>query len=930
MKVRAWFSVVSLVFTFLVEHGGAQPAHLWRGYKTSDGLVQNACTSVTIGSGGSVMVRHAAEASSFSLLDGYEIKSIPVPPSKSRVFESYGGQLWATVEVGLAEFRNGAWLTHPVSEIETHFAANPSADIPLLPVMHGRVLVLLPDRLLRVDLEEAARPHITQLKLSADTRLESFTGMNAALDGGLWISGINGFAKVEGPLRNVKPDSIWVEFIPPEDLGLRSFRKVRANAQGTISTQGKANGRMGLVTIERQEWSVLLLDEPEIQFAWRCGDHAWAATPDALYRMADGGGGLRIVDEISIRRVMDVAVEEDGSFWVATSDGLYRRAPALWTPARTDEIFKRAKDRTAPTERAANIQRLIRTGAGAEDLAPSQAHAQATDDESIAATDWNTFLVAKNGDLWLGGMSQIAWRHANKWRIFASTNQVGPEEVLSFAESPEGRIWCATPGKVWQFDGQNWLTLLGGFDRINALHCSARGTLWVATDNGLHRFQRGAWLSNGPEDGLPSQIVNAVYEDDQGDFRVETPAGLSRFTPEADRDPPRTWLRSGAGEKREFREGASATFYADGRDKWNLTVPERLLFSYRLNEREWTAFQENREFSFVDLPLGRHILQVRAMDRNGNVDPKPARYEFAIVVPWYRETRLVLVLSCALAIAVFFAAVAMNRHHRLQLSYAAVERTIAQRTHELELANRELLQSQKMRALGTLSAGIAHDFNNILSIIRGSVQMIEENTGNVEKVRTRLDRIKTVVQQGAGIVEAMLGFSRSSEHESGPCDLEPVVRDTIKLLGDRFLHEVDIRVEEPGEAVKAVVARDFLQQILLNFIFNAAEAMSGRKEIVISIGRIPKPGPDTILPPAPAPAYAVVAVRDSGSGIAPEHVPRIFEPFFTTKAMSARRGTGLGLSMVYELARKMGAGLAVETKVGVGSKFTLILPMEET
>src|SRR5205085_3361875 len=108
---------------------------------------------------------------------------------------------------------------------------------------------------------------------------------------------------------------------------------------------------------------------------------------------------------------------------------------------------------------------------------------------------------------------------------------------------------------------------------------------------------------------------------------------------------------------------------------------------------------------------------------------------------------------------------------QLLLSYAEVEKKVAQRTRELELANRELLHSQKMNALGALAAGIAHDFNNILSIVKGSAQIIEENLENPHKIRTRVDRIKTVVEQGAGIVKAMLGFSRESGQESSSCDL---------------------------------------------------------------------------------------------------------------------------------------------------------------
>ena len=280
--------------------------------------------------------------------------------------------------------------------------------------------------------------------------------------------------------------------------------------------------------------------------------------------------------------------------------------------------------------------------------------------------------------------------------------------------------------------------------------------------------------------------------------------------------------------------------------------------------------------------------------------------------------------------ALFFAGVAFNRHRLLRRSYAVVEEQVAARTRELELANRELLHSQKMNALGTLAAGIAHDFNNILSIVKGSAQIIEDNVDNPEKIRTRADRIKTVVEQGAGIVQAMLGFSRSSDEQPAPCDLNAVVEDTLKLLGDRFRREVEVRFERAAPAAgssrrqgfdPANPAEPYFQR---RRIHDPAEAgdphRAGRWTGCRRTSCCCRPGPRRICS---------ISVRDCGSGITPENLPRIFEPFFTTKALSTRRGTGLGLSMVYELAKKMKAGLAVDSVVGQGSTFTLILPVHD-
>jgi signal transduction histidine kinase len=380
-------------------------------------------------------------------------------------------------------------------------------------------------------------------------------------------------------------------------------------------------------------------------------------------------------------------------------------------------------------------------------------------------------------------------------------------------------------------------------------------------------------------------------------------------------------------KERRIPEDGVIVLKFSGRDKWNGTSPQRLLFSYRLDTGDWSPFAGTPTVSYSDLPPGKHYFQVRAMDRAGNIAPDAAELDFAMVPPWYKESRLVLIASAGAAAAGFFAVLAYRRHRQLVLSYAEVEKQVAQRTRELELANQELLQSQKMRALGTLVAGIAHDFNNILSIVKGSAQIIEDNLDDREKIRTRADRIKSVVHQGSAVVQAMLGFSRGSDEILEDCEINPVVDNTLKLLGDHFLREVELRFEGASTLPRVRASQSLVQQILLNFIFNAAESMNGRKRVIITTSQAALLPPHMALSPGAAKEYVAVSVRDFGCGIAPEHTARVFEPFFTTKALSTRRGTGLGLSVVYELAKKMGAGLALESAVGQGSVFSLFLPV---
>lgn len=542
---------------------------------------------------------------------------------------------------------------------------------------------------------------------------------------------------------------------------------------------------------------------------------------------------------------------------------------------------------------------------------------------------FTTLLAAQNGDLWIGGWKTgVLWRHDDQWQSFASSESPGPESVVSFLEMANGTILCATRRELWQFDGRkSWLLLQSGFDHINGLIRSRDGSIWVAANGGLFRFYNGAWLENAAGEDLPDGAVHAVFEDARSQLWAATADGLRVFHPEADAGLPKTFIHSAAGEGAQLSEGNTLDLLLEGQAKWKFTPSRRLLYSYQMDGAGWSAFQELTTLSFASLVAGRHSFQVCAMDTAGTVQTVPATLDFTVTVPWFKEGRLWIAIVAGGVLAIFFAGIALNRHRQLVLSHAEVERKVAQRTQELEVATRELFHSQKMSALGTLAAGIAHDFNNILSIVKGSAQIIEDNLDAPEKIQTRVDRIKTVVQQGAEIVDAMLGFGRGSNALPAPCDVNTVVADTMQLLGDRFPREVEVKFERGEHLPEILAPREFIQQILLNFIFNAAEAMNGRKEITLATRMTEKLPPEIFLAPAPSASFVAVSVRDVGCGMAPEIVSRIFEPFFTTKALSTRRGAGLGLSMVYELAKKMQAGLAVQSAVASGSTFTLILPV---
>ena len=996
----------------------------WRVYRMADGLPESACLAVALAPQGKVLARHV-KSGSVSELDGYTVSVIPAPGlGNGRVYQSPGGQLWAVVADGLQEFKNERWMLYPVPEIAAEFRTRLPRmidPIPLCPARQGVVIFLLPDRLLQFNAEDPDHRQTEVLLTAAQTRLEGFSSMALARDGGLWIAGTRGLVKVSGPVRSLKPDSEWHDYLPPDPLSIHNLREPHEEEEGVVTALADAasNHQKALVHFNGQQWTTEAVPLERARHAWCSVDKTrWAITLDSLSEWQEGRGDMVESEESSGRQYHDVAVEPGGAFWLAASDGLFRYAPLTWrspAPARKisslvhglagDEagrlwflsgasLHVLQNDRVQQYPLPASISNnapVIRAvfplkdgtlflevgeqclqfhpdsgafsavlhGPPAGPLKPlgllkdgslcvlsvgaaeHRYHLETFDGVTFQPLpvpppdpspggSLSTLFAAQNGDLWVSGDRGIACYHEQKWRAFTSTDRSSPEAVVGFAELADGKIWCATADKVWAFDGRNWSAVRAGMDRINAFIGTRDGSLWIADESGLHRFFQGSWVENGTEEGLPGGGVREVCEDQRGRIWVGTTHGLSLYHPEADPDPPQTYVQPLTGREKNIPAGGTITLTFSGEDKWKYTSRQRLLYSCRLDGRDWSPFQEERSVSFTDLPAGKHYFQVRAMDRNCNIDPTPARLEFVVVLPWYKESRLVLIAFAGLAVALFFAGLAFNRHRQLLRSYAEVEQKVAQRTRELEIANRQLLHSQKMNALGTLAAGIAHDFNNILSIVKGSAQIIEDNLDNPSKVRTRVDRIKTVVEQGAGIVKAMLGFSRDSGDQPVLCDLNAVLDDTVKLLGDRFLREVQLTLERAPDLPEVPCSKDLVQQVLLNFVFNAAESMSHCKQIILATRQMQQLPASLVLAPAPATRYAAISVRDFGSGISPENLPRIFEPFFTTKAFSVRRGTGLGLSMVYELAKKMEAGLAVESALEKGSTFTLILPVRDS
>ncbi|MDF1613863.1 hybrid sensor histidine kinase/response regulator [Desulfurivibrio dismutans] len=236
-----------------------------------------------------------------------------------------------------------------------------------------------------------------------------------------------------------------------------------------------------------------------------------------------------------------------------------------------------------------------------------------------------------------------------------------------------------------------------------------------------------------------------------------------------------------------------------------------------------------------------------------------------------------------------------------------------------------LQQTKKMEAVGTLAAGVAHDFNNILTGILGHSELILRGNTDDSALREDINRILEMGRRGAGLTRQLLAFSREQSARMQPLNLNELVENLMKALG-RLIGE-DIEVTFNLNPDLGIVNGDpgQLEQVILNLMVNARDAMPTGGTITISTSNVELDTDQAARHPGMTPgSHVMLAVSDTGSGMDPETQEHIFEPFFTTKEIGT--GTGLGLATVYGIIQQHHGSIWVYSEIGGGTVFKIFLP----
>ncbi len=249
----------------------------------------------------------------------------------------------------------------------------------------------------------------------------------------------------------------------------------------------------------------------------------------------------------------------------------------------------------------------------------------------------------------------------------------------------------------------------------------------------------------------------------------------------------------------------------------------------------------------------------------------------------------------------------------------------------LERRDEELRRSQQLEAIGRLAGGVAHDFGNLLTVLRGNLELLRDADPGVAPDPERLDEglaeIERAVERAEGLTRDLAIFARRKAAPVGELDARQVIADLEPVLRRLLEEGVKLRVTEGDDATPLRLDRPQLEQVILNLVLNARDAMPDGGSLRVSTRRVPLSREQRAAHPDASPGdYVELCVQDAGVGIEPEVRERMFEPFFTTR--EGEGGRGLGLSIVYGTVTRAGGFLEVESEGGRGTTVRVLLPAE--
>lgn len=557
------------------------------------------------------------------------------------------------------------------------------------------------------------------------------------------------------------------------------------------------------------------------------------------------------------------------------------------------------------------------------------------------------------------------------------------QDVNAIYEDDDSTLWVGTwQGGLGKYNTRthkirNYTTNDGlpGMSIQSILEDEPNNMLWMGSFDGLIRFnkQTNQFNSFSIADGIQSQLFadGAALKTSKGYFVFGGSNGITIFKPgdiARNSIPPKVFLTdlrlfnkpvvpvAGGILEKPINETQAITLgYAQN----NITIdflaihygnPARNKYVYRLQnfENDWRDVGGQHTAYFSKLPPGKYLFQVRAANNNGVWNETGASLSITILPPWWRTPAAYVGYVFAF-IGLLFAGDRYFRHRLLSKERERNQARELEQAREIEKAylklsesheslkatQKQLIQSEKMASLGELTAGIAHEIQNPLNFVNNFAEVNNELIAEMKEelragkqdaaldiarsIETNNSRINEHGKRADGIVKSMLQHSRTSKGVREATDINQLCEEYLRLsyhgyrAKDHGFNVTMVTEFAPSLPPVPVIPQE-IGRVLLNLFNNAFYAVKDRKnEATVTVRTFSREG------------FVCISIRDNGTGIPEEVRDKVFQPFFTTKPTG--QGTGLGLSLSYDIIQSHGGKLSMQSKEGEGTGFTIELPV---
>jgi signal transduction histidine kinase/CheY-like chemotaxis protein len=519
-------------------------------------------------------------------------------------------------------------------------------------------------------------------------------------------------------------------------------------------------------------------------------------------------------------------------------------------------------------------------------------------------------IQAQNGDIWITTYNEVIVFKDGVRKSFDLRNEFEWGISTSILELNDGKFWIGGSNGIAQYDGGKWSHIdAPDFETVRSFFQDRDGVIWVGSGTGVHRLVNGTWISNSYEEGLPDAVVFNVIKDSQERTWAMTSEGVSLYFPGADTDPPQTDIPSEMNISKAVPSGEIQIVF-QGKDRWDYTREDQLLFSYRFDDNPWGGFTKNNSAMTAGLTGGNHVFEVRAMDKNGNIDPTPAQWPFEVLLPWYRDPVLISLFIFALLLVLSAVVFAISRHFR-------IEKLVRVRTIQLNESKEKAEESDRLKS--AFLANMSHEIRTPMNGILGFSDLLKKPNLSGERQKKYIGIIQKSGKRMLNIINDIISISKI---ESGLMEMnlqESNINEQIEYIYTFFKPEIEgkgmqfsFKSSLPSREAILITDREKVFSILTNLLKNAIKYSEKGS---IEFGYIIKG--ETIE----------FFVKDTGIGIPEDRQEAIFERFIQADISDkkALQGAGLGLSISKAYVEMLGGKIWMESEVGKGSTFYFTL-----